>query len=129
MPNFRAPVAMLRNIPIYYVFATLAPQKHPKRSILATFGPTMSARPQFEVKIGPNLAPREPYLKPGDLRKGHLGSTTSNKTTLPCNKVPRIIRVKDRKALKCSINLTAIELKGLAPPGEALKNEKMLCRG
>ena len=48
-------LTMCQNTAIYYVFATLAPQTHPKRSILAIFGLTMSATPQFELKIGPNL--------------------------------------------------------------------------
>ena len=54
-PEFCWLSAMCQNTTIYYVFATLAPQKHPKRSILAIFGPTMSAAPQFGVKVGPNL--------------------------------------------------------------------------
>ena len=55
---FWAPIATLQNTTIYKVFATLAPQKHPKSSILAIFGPTMSATPQFGVQIRPNLAPQ-----------------------------------------------------------------------
>ena len=46
----------------------------------------------------------------------------SNKTTLPCHKVPGIMRAKAEKAPMCSISLIAIELKGLAAPHEALKN-------
>ena len=70
-PNSQAALAMLQNITIYYIFATLAPQKHPRRSILAIFGPTMSATPQFGVQIGPNLAPYRQYLKPIEARKGY----------------------------------------------------------
>ena len=64
------PIAMLQNIDIYYVFATLAPQNHPKRSILAIFGPTMSATPQCGVQTGRNLVPFQQYLNPDDARKG-----------------------------------------------------------
>ena len=49
----------------------MAPQEHPKRSILAILGPTMSATLQFEVQIEPNLAPYEQYLEPDDARKGY----------------------------------------------------------
>ena len=107
MPNSGAPIAMLQNIAIYLVFATLAPQKQPRRSILAILGPTMSATPQFGVHIGPNQAPYRRYV---------------NKTPPPSHKVPRIMRAKSKKTPMCSVSLIAIELKGLAAPGEALKN-------
>ena len=45
-----------------------------------------------------------------------------NGTPLPSHKVPRITRAKAKKAPMCSVSLIAIELKGLAAPGEALKN-------
>ena len=118
---FVAPIAMLQNIAIYYVFATLAPQKHPKRSILAILGPTMSATPLFGVNIGPEVAPCTQFLKPNDARKGYHEPTMSNKTPLPSHKVPEIMRTKAKKAPMCSVSLIAIELKGLAAPGEALK--------
>ena len=50
---------MLQNISIYLVLATLAPQEHPKRSLLTTFGPIMSARLQFRGKNEVNGAPQE----------------------------------------------------------------------
>ena len=79
VPNSGAPLAMLQNIAIYQVFATLAPQKHPRRFILAIFGPTMSATPQFGGKLGSNLAPCKQYLKPDDARKGyHERSMSTN---------------------------------------------------
>ena len=112
---------MLQNIAIYYVFATLAPQEHPKRSILAILGPTMSATLQFEVQIEPNLAPYEQYLEPDDARKGYHERTMSNKTPFLSRKVPRIMGAEAKKAPMCSVSLIAIELKGLAAPGEALK--------
>ena len=56
---------------IYEVFAPLAPQWHPRRSILAIFGPTMSATLQFGIQFGPNLAPYSRYPKPDDARKGY----------------------------------------------------------
>ena len=49
---------------------SLAPQKHPRRSILAIFGAIMAATPQFGVQIGPNMVPYRQYLKPDDGRKG-----------------------------------------------------------
>ena len=45
-----------------------------------------------------------------------------NKTPLPSHKVPRVMRAKAKKAPMRSVSLLAIELKGLATPGEALKN-------
>ena len=50
---------MLQNISIYLVLATLAPQEHPKRSLLTTFGPIMSPRLQFRGKNEVNGAPQE----------------------------------------------------------------------
>ena len=41
---------------------------------------------------------------------------------LPSHKVTSIVRANVKKAPMCSVNLIAIELKGLAAPGEALKN-------
>ena len=82
LPNSGAPNAMLRNITIYFAFATLVPQKQPKKSILAIFGPTMSAKPQFGVSIGPNLAPHKQYLEPDDARKGYHEPTMSTKHPL-----------------------------------------------
>ena len=107
-----------KNTAIYYVFATLAPQKHPKKSILATFGPTMSPTPQFGDKIGPNLGLYKQYLKPDDARKGHQEPPMSTK---PSSK-SRIMRAKAKKTLLCPESLLATVLKGLAAPGEALKN-------
>ena len=46
----------------------------------------------------------------------------SNKMTFLSHKVPRIMGAKAKKAPMCSVSLIAIELKGLAAPGEALKN-------
>ena len=86
---------------------------------MAIFGPTMSATPQFGVQIGPNLAPYKQYLKPDDARKGFYNV---NKTPPPSHKIPRIIRTKAKETPVCSVSLIAIELKGLAAPGEALKN-------
>ena len=82
----------------------------------------MSATPQFGVKIGAHLAQCKPYLKLHDAKKGHHKPTMSNRTPLPSHKVFRIIPGKAKKATICSMNLIAIELKGLAAPGEALKN-------
>ena len=70
---------MLQHTAIYAVFATLAPQKHPKRFVLATFGATMSAAPQFGLKIVPHLAPCQQYLKPDDVKKGYHETTMSTK--------------------------------------------------
>ena len=122
VPNSGALGAILQNIAIYEVFATLAPQKHSKRSILAILGPTMSATPQCGVKIGSNLAPCKHYLKPGDTRTGYHETAMSDKILPPSHKVSRTIRTKAKKAPMCSVSLIAIELKGLAAPGEALKN-------
>ena len=96
----------------------MAPQEHPKRSILAIFGPTMSATPQFGDKIGPNLRPYEQHLKPDDARKGYHEPTMSTK---PPSKF-RIMKAKAKKTPLCPVSLIAIKLKGLAAPGEALKN-------
>ena len=87
----------------------------------ATFGPTMSATPQLAVKIGANLAPSEHYLKPDDPTKGHHKRIMSNKAPLPCHDLFGTMTAKAKKAPMCSMNLIAIELQGLAAPGEALK--------
>ena len=87
---------------------------------MAIFGPTMSATPQFGVQGGPNLAPYRQYLKPDDGRKGYHKPTMSTKHSPPSHKVPRIMRAKAKPM--CPVSLIAIELKGLAAPGEALKN-------
>ena len=63
---------------IYYFFNTLAPQRHPKRPILAIFGPAMSATPLFGDKIGPHLAPYESHVQPDD--PSHHKPTMSNGT-------------------------------------------------
>ena len=42
---------------------------------------------------------------------------------LSSHKVPRIMRAKAKKTPMCSASLIAIKLKGLAAPGEALKNK------
>ena len=68
----------------------MAPQKNPKRSILAIFGPTMSATPQFGVQIGPNLAPYKQYLKPDDATKGYLEPTMSTKHPLQVTRFPEL---------------------------------------
>ena len=81
---------MLQNIAIYQVFAALAPQKHPRRSILAIFGPTMSATPQFGVQIGPNLAPYKQYLEPDDARKGYHEPTMSTEHPLQVIRFPEL---------------------------------------
>ena len=39
--NFRRSLLQCKNLNIHQVSATLVPKKHPKKSILATFGPTM----------------------------------------------------------------------------------------
>ena len=118
VPNSGAPIAMLQNIRIYTVFATLAPQRHPKRSILAIPGPTMSDTPQFGEKFGPNLGPYEQHLKLDDARKGYHERTMPPQ---PPSK-SRIMRGKAKKTPLCPVSLIAIKLKGLAAPGEALKN-------
>ena len=96
----------------------MAPEEHPQRSIVAIFGPTMSATPQFGDKIGPSLGPYEQHLRPDDARKGYLEPTMSTK---PPSK-SRIMRAKAKKTPLCPVSLIAIELEGLAAPGEALKN-------
>ena len=100
----------------------MAPQKHLRRSISPIFGPTMSATPQFGVQIGPSLAPYRQHQKPDDGRKG---AYNVNKTPPPSHKVPRITRAKAKKTPMYSVSLIAIELKGLAAPGEALKNKTL----
>ena len=82
----------------------------------------MSATPQFGVKIGSHLAQCKPYLKLHDAKKGHDNLTMSNKIPLPSHKVFRIMGVKAKKAPMSSVSLIAIELQGLAAPGEALKH-------
>ena len=71
----------------------------------------MSATPQCGLKIAPNLAPSKQYLKPDDARKGY------HVPTMPT----RIIRAKAKRAPMSSVSLIAIELEGLAVPGEGLK--------
>ena len=93
---------------------------------MAIFGPIVSATPQFGVQTGPNLAPYRQCLKPDDGRKGYDEPTMSTKNT-PSHKVPRIMRAKAKKTPMCSVSLIAIELKGLAAPGEALKNIQNVC--
>ena len=116
--NFRARVATLQNLTIYAIFATLAPKRHPRRSTLAIFGPTMSATPQFGDKIGPNPGPYEQHLKPDDARKACHEPTMSTK---PSSK-SRVMKTKVKKTSLCPVSLIAIKLKGLAAPGEALQN-------
>ena len=123
-PNSWAPIAMLQDISIYYGFAKLALQKHPKRSRMATFGPIMPARPRFKLKIGSNLRPSKPNLRPNVPGNAHLEPTMSSNTHLPCHKVLMSMMPKPKQSLMWSRTRIAIELKGLAAPGEALKNYK-----
>ena len=81
---------MIQNIAIYYVLATLVPQKHPKRSISAIFGPTMSATPEFGIQIEPNLTPYKQYVKPDDARKGYHKPTMSTKHLLQGARFPEL---------------------------------------
>ena len=62
------------------------------------------------------------YLKPDDARKGYHEPTMSTK---PPSK-SKIVRAKAKKTALCPASLIAIELKGLAAPGEALKNNQSL---
>ena len=87
---------------------------------MAIFGPTMSATPEFRVQIEPYLTPCKQYVKPDDVRKGYHKPTMSTKHPPSC-KVSRIMRAKAKKTPTCSVSLIAIELEGLAAPGEALK--------
>ena len=57
------------------------------------------------------------YLKPDDAREGYHEPTMSTK---PPSK-SRNMRAEAKKTPMCSVSLIAIELKGLAAPGEALK--------
>ena len=91
----------------------MAAQKQPKGSTLEIFGPTMSATPQFGVKIRPNQSKCGQYLEPDEARKC--------KIPLSSHKVLRMVRAKAKKTPMCSVSLIAIKLKGLAAPGEALK--------
>ena len=104
-----APIAMLQNIAIHYVFATLAPQKHPMRSILAIFGPIMSATSQFGVKIGPSLAKCKQCPKPDDARSGYPSESQG----------PQNYEGQAKKAPMCSESLVAIELKGTGGTGRS----------
>ena len=103
----------------------MAPQKHSKRSILTIFGATMSATPQCGVKIGPNLAPSNQFLKPDGARKGYHEPTMPTRR-LSKSQGPQNYEGKGQEGSMCAVSLIAIELKGLAAPGEALKNLKQL---
>ena len=89
---------------------------------MATFGPTMSATHQFGGKIGYNLAPCQQYLKPDDAREGYHEPTVLTKP-LSKSPGPQNYEGQGQKAPMCSVSLFAIDLKGLAAPGEALKNK------
>ena len=86
--NFGGSLSQCQNIRIYLVFATLAPQRHPRRSIFAIFDPTMSATPQFGGQIWSNLVPYKQFLKPDDARKGYHETTMSTKHLLQVTRVP-----------------------------------------
>ena len=77
------------------------PQKHLKKSILTTFGPTMAARPQLGVKLASNLVPCKPCLEADVPTEGHHEPTMSNENPLPHHKVPRIVSPKAKKAPRC----------------------------
>ena len=83
---------MLQNTSIYKVLVTLAPQKHTKRPILATFGPTMSDTSQFGVQI--MLAISEAWWS----QKRQEQTYYVKQTPLPCHKIPRILGAKAKKA-------------------------------
>ena len=51
-------------------------------------------------------------------------SLQSQQDTFPSLEVCRIMRAKADEGIMCAVSLIAIELKGLAAPGEALKNCK-----
>ena len=91
-----------------------------KRSIVAIFGPTMSATLQFGIKIGPNLAPQyKQHLKPDDARRGYHEPTMFTK---PPSKSEGPQNCGGQGQVVCSINLIAMELEGPAAPGKALKS-------
>ena len=98
------------------------PMWHPRSTPGARFGPTMSATPQFGIQIVPNVAPYKQKLEPDDTRKGDHEPTMSTKHPPQSHKVARIMRTKAKKTPMCSVSLIATELKGLAAPDEALKN-------
>ena len=87
---------------------------------MAIFGSTMSATPQCGVKIGPNLAPSKQFLKPDDARKGYHEPTMPTRH-LSKSQGPQNYEGQGQEGSMCAVSLIAIELKGLAAPGEALK--------
>ena len=87
---------------------------------MAIFGSTMSATPQCGVKIGPNLVPRKQYLKPDDTRKGYHEPTMPTRH-LSKSQGPQNYEGQGQEGSMCAVSLIAIELKGLAAPGKALK--------
>ena len=89
---------------------------------MATFGPIMPAKPRFKLKIGSNLRPSKPNLRPNVPGNAHLEPTMSSNTHLPCHKVLMSMMPKPKQSLMWSRTRIALELKGLAAPGEALKN-------
>ena len=72
-PNSGAPIAMLQSNSVYMVLAILAPQEHPKRSTMATFGLIMSAKAQSRGADEPNSATEE-------VNTGHLWLQLDSRT-------------------------------------------------
>ena len=95
-----APIAMLQNISIYLVLATLAPQEHPKRSLLTAFVPIMSTRLQFRGKHEVNGAPQEVNI-------GHLGLHHVITMIIKLSKVGSKI---DSGSLQCTLLATPVSL-------------------
>ena len=62
------------NLIIYYVLATLRPQKHPKMQTLGTSGPTMSAIAPSNTSLDPDWVSKADILLTNRSGKQHLGA-------------------------------------------------------
>ena len=66
------------NLAIYYVLATLRPQKHPKMQTLGTLGPTMSAIALSSTSLDPDWVRKADILLTNCSGKQHLEALDSS---------------------------------------------------
>ena len=66
------------NLAIYYVLATLRPQKHPKMQTLGTLGPTMSAIALSSTSLDPDWVSKADILLTNCSGKQHLEALDSS---------------------------------------------------
>ena len=112
------------------LFTTFLPHWHPRSTPRGQYWPSWVPPCQLHFNSKSRLNPIWHHMSNIWSLMTPEKATTSLKCQqmpFPSHKVPRIMGAKAKRAPVCSENLIAIKLKGLAAPGEALKNNLPNC--